>query len=87
MTPRLIRGPAHAVRTRVFDGARWDGYRPRPDDIVISTYPKCGTTWMQNIVYEVLHQGAGTLVESGATMYSISPWLEGLKSVPLEKPR
>jgi aryl sulfotransferase len=50
MVPRLIRKPAHEVRTRVLDGARWRGYRPRADDIIISTYPKCGTTWMQRIV-------------------------------------
>lgn len=38
------------VRTRVFDSARWQGYKPRSDDIIIATYSKCGTTWMQRIV-------------------------------------
>jgi aryl sulfotransferase len=38
------------VRSRIFDSARWSVYAPRADDIVIATYPKCGTTWMQRIV-------------------------------------
>ncbi len=48
--PRLVRGPLRDIRTRVFDGARWNAYKPRSDDIVVATYPKCGTTWTQRIV-------------------------------------
>lgn len=33
---------------RAYDSARWAGFDPRPDDI-ISTPPKCGTTWTQMI--------------------------------------
>ncbi|XP_064484597.1 sulfotransferase ssu-1-like [Ornithodoros turicata] len=32
-------------------------YKPRPDDIFIVTYPKCGTTWVQHIVFYVLNHG------------------------------
>lgn len=32
-------------------------YRPRPDDVFIVTYPKCGTTWMQHIVYHIFSNG------------------------------
>ena len=32
-------------------------YRARPEDIFVSTYPKCGTTWMQHIVHLVLQRG------------------------------
>jgi len=48
--PRLIRGPLIEARSRFFDSAGWDDYRPRADDIIIATYPKCGTTWTQRIV-------------------------------------
>jgi aryl sulfotransferase len=32
------------------DSRHWDRLVLRPDDIVISTPSKCGTTWMQNLV-------------------------------------
>lgn len=48
--PRLNRGPLIQARSRYFDSAGWNDYRPRSDDIIIATYPKCGTTWTQRIV-------------------------------------
>lgn len=48
--PRLIRGPLIHARSRYFDSAGWKDYRPRSDDVIIATYPKCGTTWTQRIV-------------------------------------
>jgi hypothetical protein len=64
---------------------RGEGYQPTPQDIFVVTQMKCGTTWMQNVVYEILHRGKGNLVETGTAMYAISPWLEGRKSVSLDK--
>lgn len=32
-------------------------YVPRAGDIFVCTYPKCGTTWMQYIVYLLMHDG------------------------------
>ncbi|GFR19068.1 sulfotransferase 1C2, partial [Trichonephila clavata] len=32
-------------------------YEPRPDDFFIVTYPKCGTTWVQNIVGCIFREG------------------------------
>lgn len=78
---RGVAGPLGTCSPESF--AAGADYRPRPGDIFVATQMKCGTTWMQQIVYEVLHRGAGKLVESGATMYAVSPWLEGRKSVPL----
>jgi aryl sulfotransferase len=65
--------------------ARAVAYRPRADDVFVVTQMKCGTTWMQHVVYEVLHRGNGTIVESGVTMYALAPWLEGRQSVPMDR--
>lgn len=42
--------PEDAVRS-VLD------YEPQAGDLFIVTYPKCGTTWMQQIVYNILMKG------------------------------
>jgi hypothetical protein len=57
-------------------------YQPRPEDVFVVTQMKCGTTWMQHVVYQVLQRGEGNLVESGTALYAVAPWLEGRKSVP-----
>ena len=64
--------------------AKAESYRPRPEDVVVATQMKCGTTWMEHVVYEVLHRGNGDLVERGTALYAIAPWLEGRKSVSIE---
>ncbi len=69
MTPKLNRAALIAARSRIFDGARWDDYQPRADDIVIATYPKCGTTWTQRIVSMLV---AG----SAAPAPIVSPWYD-----------
>jgi aryl sulfotransferase len=68
-TPKLIRGPLIEVRSHTFDSARWANYRPRPDDIIISTYPKCGTTWMQRIVCMLVFKSA-----EAKSLQHVSPW-------------
>jgi aryl sulfotransferase len=68
MSPRA-RTASIEVRSRVFDSARWSGYRPRADDIVIATYSKCGTTWMQRIVAMLVMQSPAP-----ASIWDLSPW-------------
>ncbi len=56
------------------DSARWERFEFRPDDVVISTPSKCGTTWMQSIVGMLLLDR----VDLGAPISTISPWLDML---------
>jgi hypothetical protein len=77
-----VSGPAGSCSKESFE--RGANYTPTAADIFVVTQMKCGTTWMQHLVYQVLHRGAGRLVEDGKTMYAVSPWLEGRKSVSLE---
>jgi hypothetical protein len=65
--------------------ARAEQYQSRPEDVFVATQMKCGTTWMEHVVYEVVHRGRGTLVEAGTTLYAIAPWLEGRKSVAIDE--
>jgi len=37
------------------DSTRWELYQPRPDDIIITTAYKAGTTWTQDIFYELIY--------------------------------
>ncbi|KAH6926187.1 hypothetical protein HPB50_015799 [Hyalomma asiaticum] len=32
-------------------------YKPRPDDLFLVTYPKCGTTWTQYLILSILTDG------------------------------
>ncbi|GFU03777.1 sulfotransferase 1 family member D1 [Nephila pilipes] len=32
-------------------------YKPQPGDVFIDTYPKCGTTWMQNVSLYIFRKG------------------------------
>lgn len=45
------------VKGSVVDNAR-KTFTLRDDDIIVATYPKCGTTWMQQIVLLLLHGAA-----------------------------
>ncbi|MET1027737.1 MAG: sulfotransferase domain-containing protein, partial [Dongiaceae bacterium] len=76
MSPPLIRAPLRIVRSRTVDSRRWAGYRPRPDDIIIGTYPKCGTTWVQYIVGMLIFRSPAP-----RDITQISHWLDMSQSV------
>jgi hypothetical protein len=56
----------------VFDSIRWEGFELRPGDIVVSTPPKCGTTWTQMICALLVFQDP----ELPAPLTDISPWID-----------
>ncbi len=70
---RGIAGPRGTCSKESFERA--DRYEAQPEDVFVATQMKCGTTWMQHVVYQVLLCGEGDLVESDSTLYAISPWL------------
>src|SRR3546814_17371997 len=43
-----------------FDSTIWNDFRLRDDDIVIATYDKSGTTWVQQIVGQLIFEGGRT---------------------------
>ena len=49
-------------------------YKARDDDIFITTYPKCGTTWTQQIVSLLFNNGNELDSEKG--VFKHSPFLE-----------
>jgi hypothetical protein len=62
-------------------------YEPEPGDIFVCTYPKCGTTWTQYIIYMLVRQ---RVVGPGESLTDLFPHLEeqGSEAVRnLEPPR
>lgn len=74
----LAEAAGREYRTWSLDSRRWQEYRPREGDIVIATYPKSGTTWMQRIVSLLVFQSA-----EPCPVTAISPWLERRFGTPL----
>jgi hypothetical protein len=59
---------------------------PGEGDVFVASQMRCGTTWMQQIVYEILTGGRGDLGDAGhRSLAAISPWIDGGVSVPLER--
>lgn len=54
-----------------FDSTIWNDFEFRDDDIIIGTYGKSGTTWMQQIVSQLLFDGA-----EGLETAEMSPWMD-----------
>jgi aryl sulfotransferase len=74
-----MRPPLSRYRSVIADSARWDSFRFRDGDIVISAPMKCGTTWIQMVCGLLTFQQP----RFPATLDLISPWLDMLtRSLP-----
>ncbi|MEQ1867970.1 MAG: sulfotransferase domain-containing protein, partial [Micropepsaceae bacterium] len=68
--------PAYPKKTREFhnhhfDSTIWNDFKFRDDDIVISTYAKSGTTWVQQMIGQMLFGP-----DPEMAVAELSPWLD-----------
>ena len=54
-----------------FDSTIWNDFKFRDDDVIIATYAKSGTTWVQQIVSQLIFNG-----RAGLPIAEMSPWLD-----------
>jgi len=64
--------PRIRYRSIIADSGRWDGFAFRPGGVVISTPPKCGTTWTQMLCALLIFDGPDFPVP----LEQMSPWLD-----------
>ncbi|MEP6574477.1 MAG: sulfotransferase domain-containing protein [Gemmatimonadota bacterium] len=62
---------ARELHNHHFDSTIWNEFKFREDDIIIATYAKAGTTWMQQIIAQLLFKG-----DPDPSVAEMSPWLD-----------
>lgn len=55
----------------LLDSSVWNEFNFRDDDIVINAYSKSGTTWVQQIVAQLIWNGSENIILS-----EVSPWID-----------
>jgi len=60
-------------------------YRPRPDDVIISPYAKCGTTWLQQMFHSLRTRGDVDFDD----ISRVVPWIEtaSILDIDLDAPQ
>src|SRR5262245_1696858 len=71
-------GVTHVYHHHILDSTRWNSFSPRPDDIVIATPYKSGTTCMQIIVMHLIFRDLQM-----RPVDELSPWLD-FRPAPLD---
>ena len=60
----------HEIQNELMDSTRWNDFQLRDDDIIIASWGKSGTTWVQQIVAQLVFDGKEVPVGE------LSRWLE-----------
>ncbi|KAL5249121.1 hypothetical protein ACHWQZ_G018080 [Mnemiopsis leidyi] len=53
-----------------------ESFAPRPDDVVVATFSKSGTTWLQNMLYNLVGCPNGPICKINETV----PWLQSVSA-------
>ena len=77
-----VSGPPRVSSPEVF--ARAQAYVPQSEDVFVATQMRCGTTWMQQVVYQILTRGRGDFDQHQRHLYTLSPWIDALHTVTME---
>lgn len=64
--------PTRESRSIIWDSLRWQDFAHRPGDIFVCTPPKCGTTWTQTIVVELVFPGG----PAPGPVFEVAPWID-----------
>jgi aryl sulfotransferase len=59
------------IETKHFDSTVWNDFKFREDDIIIASYAKSGTTWLQQIIGQLLFDSQADL-----PVGKLSPWID-----------
>jgi aryl sulfotransferase len=59
------------IHNHHIDSTIWNDFVFRDDDIIIASYAKSGTTWLQQIIAQLLFNG-----EEGLEVAEMSPWMD-----------
>ncbi|QKC82047.1 sulfotransferase domain-containing protein [Mesorhizobium sp. NZP2077] len=66
------------IHNHHMNSTTWDNFKFRDDDIILATYAKSGTTWTQQILAQLIFNGA-----EGIEISKLSPWYD-LRIMPPE---
>jgi hypothetical protein len=78
-----VHGPMKTSSPEVFETAH--AYTPQPEDIFVATQMRCGTTWMQQVVYQIVTRGTGDFTDAGVRhLNTLSPWIDAANTVTMD---
>jgi aryl sulfotransferase len=69
--PKAWPTKSREIHSHHFDSTVWNDFRFRDDDIITATYAKSGTTWMQQMIAQMLFNGDPDLAVA-----EMSPWVD-----------
>lgn len=70
------------MRQKLVEGNDFGDDQPSPHDVVVCTFPKCGTNWAMQIAYQIAMRGHGQFEH----IHDVIPWPDFAKQefiVPL----